>query len=391
MSSAILDAARPLSSGEFVLPDPAHFEIVEHRQRLVADFLKSRHCDGLLLQLPHNFSWFTAGGSNLRFSAEDIIASLFITPDSRVVVTSSVDSGQLFEREVSGLGFQTKVRPWPEPRNVLIEDVCRGRKVLSDCGFPGTKDESAAIDALRLPPQPLECQRLRELGKAVAHAVEATARHLEPGQAECEIAGELAHRLIKHEITPMRIQVMADGRSQQYRHWSFDSATLKKWCVVSATARRWGLHAAATRTVCFGHPTERIAEAHRQAAMVQATGIHFSQPGMQLGGISDRTQRIYEKFVHVDEWQRAEQAEVTGYHVCELPVVPRSPTQLVEGMAICWHCSVGPAALGDTFLITNRHASFLTPAEQWPMIRVDVKGRMIAVPDILCREAGAVL
>jgi hypothetical protein len=60
-------------------------------------------------------------------------------------------------------------------------------------------------------------------------------------------------------------------------------------------------------------------------------------------------------------------------------------------MAICWHCSVGPAALGDTFLITNRHASFLTPAEQWPMIRVDVKGRMIAVPDILCREAGAVL
>jgi hypothetical protein len=60
-------------------------------------------------------------------------------------------------------------------------------------------------------------------------------------------------------------------------------------------------------------------------------------------------------------------------------------------MAIFWHCSVGPAALGDTLLVTNRQAKLLTSPEQWPLVRVDVKGRTIAVPDILCREAGSVL
>lgn len=361
------------------------------RQRHVSEFLKSRHCDALLLQRPHNFSWFTVGGSSLRFNSADVNASLFLTPDSRVVVTSSVDSGQVFDREIPGLGFQTKERPWHEPRPVLIEDLCRGRKVISDCGFPGTKEESAAIDALRLPLQPLECERLRQLGKDMAHAVEATARNLEPGHSESEIAGEVAHRLIKHEITPVRIQVMADGRSQQYRHWSFNGTTLKKWGIISAVGRRWGLHATVTRTVCFGHPTDRVAEVHRQAAMVQATGIYFSQPGMELAGVSDRIQRIYEKFVHVEEWQRADQAEVVGYQPCEVSVVPRSPFRLAAGMAICWHCSVGPAALGDTLLVTDRRPAFLTAAEQWPMVRVDVKGRTIAVPDILCREAGSVL
>jgi hypothetical protein len=183
---------------------------------------------------------------------------------------------------------------------------------------------------------------------------------------------------------------MADGRSQQYRHWSFNGTTLEKWCIVSATARRWGLHVTATRTVSFGHPTDRVAEAHRQAAMVQATGIYFSQAGMDLGGISDRIQRIYEKFVHIEEFQRVDQAEVVGYQPCEMPVVPRSQFRLSDGMAISWHCSVGPAALGDTLLICDRRATIATPAEQWPMVRVDVKGCTIAIPDILCREAGSV-
>ncbi|MBI5757550.1 MAG: M24 family metallopeptidase [Planctomycetales bacterium] len=391
MSSATIEAARPVSSGEFFLADPAHFEIVELRQKQVAEFLKSRQCDAMLLQRPWNFSWFTAGGSSLRFNSSDVTAALFLTPDSRVIVTSGVDSGQIFDREVSGLGFQIKERPWHQPRNVLIEDLCRGRRVLSDCGFPGTKEDAATIDSLRLPLQALECERLTELGKIVAHAVEATARHVEPGQSESEIAGEVAHRLMKHEVVPIRIQVMADGRSQQYRHWGFNGTFLKKWCVISAMGRRQGLHVSATRTVCFGHPSERVADAHRQAAMVQATGMFFSQPRMDLGGLSDRIQRIYEKFIHVEEWQRADQAEVIGYQACEAPVVPLSQFRLAEGMAIFWHCSVGPAALGDTLLITNRHARLLTSPEQWPLVRVDVKGRTTAVPDILCREVGSVL
>ena len=41
-----------------------------------------------------------------------------------VVVTTNAESAQLFDRELQGLGFQLKERPWHEPRSTLIEDLC---------------------------------------------------------------------------------------------------------------------------------------------------------------------------------------------------------------------------------------------------------------------------
>lgn len=104
-----------------------------------------------------------------------------------------------------------------------MDDLCRGRKVASDARFNGTPDISEALKPLRVPLTSIECRKLRELGPILAHTVEATCRNCEPGQSECEIAGEVAHRLIRHQIYPERIQVCADGRAATYPHWTFGS------------------------------------------------------------------------------------------------------------------------------------------------------------------------
>lgn len=375
-----------MSSGEFRIADIERSDDVERKHRRIAEFLHSRQYNGILLQQPANFSWFTSGAVSPSQGLSDHPSSLFITADSRVVVTNNVDSAELFERQLAGLGFLLKERPWVEERRVLLDDLCRGRTVASDTGFEGTANEAVPIAAMRMPLEKLECERLRQLGKIVAHAVEATARHVEEGQTEAEIAAQLAHRLIKREAHPVRLTVAADGRLKNFPHWTYGSAPLRRWCVISAIASRQGLHCSATRTVCLGDASTDVAAAYEQAVMVAASGIYFSQVGMPVSSIWDKIRRIYEKTGTIDEWQKHEQAEVIGYNVREKSLLPHSQDVLAPLTPIHWHPAVGPVHLGDTVLVREEAVELITPLEDWPQLQITVKGYPLILPAILERS-----
>ncbi len=387
MSTMACDPTVPMSSGEIRTIDPERGLDVEQKHLRVADFLRADGFDALLLQHPDNFSWFTTGGDCTRGGMCDATAALFVTPDARVVLTNNVDSGEMFDWQLSGLGFQLKERPWQEPRQVLIEDLCRGRSVCTDVPMTGATCIAEELTELRMPVPAFECRGMRELGRRVAHAVEATARNFLLGQSEAEVAGQLAHRLLKHEIQPARLQVWADSQGHRYRHWAFSNERVERYCVITAIGRRSGLHVAASRTVCFDEPSEQIREAHQRCQMIQAAGMHFSRVGWKLRDTWSRVQRIYEKFGHPDEWRQADQAELIGYRMCEAPLRPESELELTPRMALFWHPSVGPAMVGDTILIAGRGVENITPAQDWPTTDVEVKGVRIACPDILRRNA----
>jgi len=385
MSSSVQSDA-PLSSVEFRIAEPERAADVERKQAHVTDWLRSRQYDGLLLINPANFAWFTSGARCPELSPSEPNAALFITPESRVVATNNVDSGQLFETELPGLGFLLKERPWHEPRQQLIDDLCRGRRVACDGYWQGTKDEAARVAALRLPLEKLECDRLRILGRSVAHAVEATARNFSLGWNEDDVAGQLSNRLVKHGVTPVRLQVVADGRSRLYPHWRSSQAVVKRWAIVSAVGSQWGLHAAATRVVCFGNPPDEVSRTHQYVAMIEATGIFFSQAGNIMATVWDKVRRIYEKCGSPLDWQLCDQGSITGYQVCESPIVPRSDVTLEAGIPLIWQPSIGPVSAGDTILISEHGTEMITPPQEWPRVNISVRGNMVEVPDLLIRE-----
>jgi Xaa-Pro aminopeptidase len=363
--------------------DPVRTADIERKHRLVREFLESHRYDALLLQKPSNFAWFTGGADCVLAGASASAAALFITSDARVLVTTNVDSAQFFDYELSSLGFQLKERPWHEPRHLLLDDLCRGRTVAGDGAYGSTDDASVYVSRMRSPLTVLDCERLREIARSVAHAIEATARHLRPGRTEAEVAGELAHRLMKRQVVPERIQVSGDGQRKRYRQWTYGTEPIERYCVISAIGRGGGLCAGASRTVSFGEPPSELREAHQHVVLLQATGMHFSRADWEVYEVWNRVQRIYEKFGHGDEWRLAPQAEVIGYEPAELAIVPRSEFQLAARTAIHWHPSVGPAASGDTVLITERGPELLTPTENWPKLTVQIKGVELARPDIL--------
>ena len=53
--------------------------------------------------------------------------------------------------------------------------------------------------------------------------------------------------------------------------------------------------------------------------------------------IWNRLARIYEKFGCDDQWEKTEQAEIIGYELCEMPLIPRSEFQIAPRMAVYWH------------------------------------------------------
>jgi len=383
-----------MSSAELPIADTDRILDVEQKHRLVTEFLASGQLDALLIQEPGNFAWFTTGGNCAHAGSSEPAAALFLTPQARVVVCGNADSGQLFDRELPGLGFQLKERPWYEDRHVLIADLVRGRRTGSDMPFEQAEDRAAQIAAMRLPLSEHECGRLRQLGRLVIHAVEATARNCDLFQTEAEIAGELCHRLIRHGVSPERIQVWADGSGRRYRYWSYGDACVEHTCVLSAVGRQNGLYVGASRTVCFERPSQEFVAHYQRALLVQATGMFFSKVNWALADTWSRVERIYDKFGVSEEWRLADQADVTGYAICEAPVVPDSSFRLDAAMPVFWHPTVGPCRVGDTILVgsprtrSQRGFEILTPVDNWPTVRVDVKGVPIVCPGILRRERG---
>src|SRR5690242_9399660 len=106
--SILLDRSEPFPSAEYAVIDADRVEEVARRHKLVIDFLEQERYDALLLQNPANLTWFTAGGQFHRGHAQGTTASLFITPEARVVVCNNVDTPAILDFEVPNLGFQLK-------------------------------------------------------------------------------------------------------------------------------------------------------------------------------------------------------------------------------------------------------------------------------------------
>jgi len=361
---------------------------VERKHRRVIALLDQTGHDAVVLGLPESLAWFTAGGdlgSDLGSEAGPVL--LFVNRTSRAVVTDNVQSARVFEEELAGLGFQLKERAWFDEPGRVVEELTHNKRALSDLGprpspWPRGVD---ALRALRTPLTPLERLNLRLLGRTLASAVEATCRNFHPGETEADVAGHLAHRLIREGVVPVDIRVAGDDRSLRYRQHRFKAEPIRRRATVTATGRRLGLCATLSRTVCFGPAGAEVRGRHGLAAMVDATCIYFSRPGEPAAEVLRRARRIFEKFNRPHEWTLDYPGHTLGYAAREAVFAPDSPLVFAADSALCWSPSVDDARSSDTVVIDARGYECVTAAQAWPMIDVAVKGFVIQRPGLLER------
>lgn len=383
---SVASIADPLSSAEFQLPDLDRVAEVTRRHRLLADRMTADGLSAVLLEDPGNLAWFTMGGEFRIGGSELTQAVLFVTPDARVIVCGNADTQQIFQKTLPGLGFQLKERAWTEAREGLVADLCRGRQVGSDRGFPGTVPYAEAVADCQGGLVEGEVQAVRDAGRLVAHALEATCRNLRPGRTEAELAGELAHRLLKHDVQAVRLQVAADGRAAQFRNWGWSTDVVQSYCSLVAVGRYRGLHVGAARTVCLGQPPSGVWEDFQKLALVHGAALAYTHAGQTVADMWDRVKRVYVKAGVDDEWRRGDQGCLVGYRYPATRIGPSSTQVLEHDQAVLWTPGVGAVLSGDSVLITEAGTARLTPPTEWPTVGIEARGQTISVPGILVLE-----
>ena len=395
----ITAADRPSNDTLPVMPDPAadhectelkrRREDIELKHQRIREFLDANEQDGVVLGRADSVAWFTSGGDlGQDLTSEYSSVLLFINRTSRAVIADNVQSSRVFEEELAGLGFQLKERPWFDEPFRPIAELCHNKRIATDLGSAGcrlVRREGDPLRGLRQRLTSLERQRLRELGRTLTLVVEATCRNFDRGEREADVAGHLAHRLLREGVVPVDLRVASDDRLARFRQPTFKAAPILKSATIAITGRRFGLCASLTRTVSFGPVDSEFQSHHTLAAMVDATCIFFSRPGEPISEVFRRAKRIYEKFNAPHEWTLDYQGSLIGYSQRESLLTPDSDLIIQPDMAICWSPSVGSARSEDTAVIDSRGYEVVTAAQDWPQLDVCVKGYTMTRPGILVR------
>ncbi|MFN4259968.1 MAG: M24 family metallopeptidase [Gemmataceae bacterium] len=357
---------------------------IEAKQEWVAQWLRERDCERLLVLEPANVAWLS-GLSVADILDPDTEPGVWFSAADRWLVCSNVDSQWFFDRELSGMGFRLKEWSWEQGRGGMLRLLCQDKKTACDRPL----SECIAVgDALRLARRRLsvyECGRYRSLGHGLSHALEATCRSITPEMTEQEAAAQLCHRLARRGMMPLAIGVHNQDNGQRYRRPGCSAQPVGAVCQLTATARKYGLCATASRMVSFGPPPDQVRHDFDAACRVTATYIASTWPDSVPERIFQAGQRVYQVTKHEFEWRLSPPGFVTGWAPVELPLLPHTEELLQNDWALTWQARVGVAVSCDTFLITANGPKLLTPTEHWPLKRIRIQGATMIRPSILQR------
>jgi Xaa-Pro dipeptidase len=367
------------------LPPPTRRDDVEVRQEVVARLLAELGCEGLLLFEPANVRWMTAGAGARSVYGPDEPPLLYVGLNQRWLLCSSIDTQRFFDEELDGLGFQVKEWPWTGSREQHVLDVCAGRKIASDRPFRDAKLAAAWVEQERRRLSAFERERARELGRILAHALEATARNLQIGETEQEIAGQLAHRLVKRGAEAVAVQVCADDRARGNARPGATVAPVTSRCLLQATAGKFGVFLTASRTTCFGEPTAAFKAEYDAAAQLHAVWLAMLRAGPRPAALfaASRTVLAGTPFEH--DWRLAPPGWWAGREPSEGPLLPASPHRFEAGQLVVLNARVSGASLCETVAVAESGAFPLTDVEEWPVRRYVIQGMRFDAPDLLVR------
>jgi Xaa-Pro aminopeptidase len=368
------------------IPSPSRRDDIEAKQVKVARLLEDSGSEGLLVQEPANFRWLTAGAVVRGLTGADEAPALYFSATQRWLLCSAIDTQRFFDEELDGLGFQVKEWPRGGSREQHFVDICFNRRVVSDRSFRDYKLVSAFLEQERRRLSPFESVRSRELGRLLAHALEATARNFEPGDSEEEVAGHLAHRLLKHGATPTVLQIAADERARSVRRPGFTSARVRQLCVLQATACRFGLFATASRAVAFEPLAEALKAEFDAAGQVVSAWLATIQAGHPPGALLEGMKDLLKPTAHEHEWRSAPIGWWTGRRASE-GMLLGSSERFAPGHQVVWQSTVGSGVSCDTFLLDADGWAPITAVDDWPVRRFVVQQRHYDCPDLLVRAS----
>jgi Xaa-Pro aminopeptidase len=354
----------------------------------VSGFLRMTGLDGVILRRAENFAWLGCGANNLINNAEETgVASLVVHGDKVLLLANNIETERMFSEELAGLPItDAEVFAWHEPaaRGVIISRLAGATRLAADDGSEGLPPVPDGFAQLRYALTECEVARYQELGRDATVAVESSARQVEAGMTEADVAALMADQLRRRNITPIVLLVAAQGRIETWRHPPPKMETVQRCAMLVTCGRRDGLIAAITRLVHLGPVPPEFARRHRAVCAVDATAIGATTPGRRASDLFATIQEAYAANGFPDEWTMHHQGGATGYRAREYIVNADCEETVRANQAFGWNPSICGTKSEDTMLATDSGPCMLTePGDGWPTLEFEQDGVVLRRADIL--------
>jgi Xaa-Pro dipeptidase len=376
---------------QVITREEAQAEIAEKMERL-QDFLTKEKLDGMLFTQVRNFYWITAGLANNQIVLNKDVgaASVLIMKDgSKYLICNDSEAPRLMDEIMTDLGYTLKRYNWYESnpikdvRGDIISQIAPQGKIGSDVPYPNTVLVSDKFKPLRYSLTDSEIKRYRWLGQQTAAAIETVCRSLKPGMDEFEIEARTSAELRSRGIMPTVLLMGVDDRIYNYRHCLPAGAKLQKYAMVNVMAEKWGMPIAVTRFVHFGPLPEELKMKLEKAAMVNAKYQRATVPGKACADIFEECKTWYAEAGFEGEWMKHHQGGATGYDDREYVIYPGVKEVVQERQAFAWNPTITGAKIEDTIITYKDHFEVVTATGYWPMIEIELDGKIYPQPGIL--------
>ncbi len=356
---------------------------VEAKLALVRDWLERHGRPAIALTTQASVAWLTAGLTN-PIDRGDPTSPLWlvVTPSRAGAITTAVERPRLeAEAGLDAAGFSLEDVPWFDGASFVraVEELAGApRKELASDGHPELGiDANADLTALRLRLEPAERERLADLGRDTARALEYAVSAWRPGELDLDVQARAAEQLERAGALPVCLIVGGDDRVQRFRH-PLAAGTSVHWLLMAVVvAVREGLHVAATRFVRANSLPDSVQVAFEKALEVEAAMLTASRPGATYGDVMRACEVAYAQAGHPGAWQEHYQGGPIGYRQREFEIAPvqhecRWFSQPIEaGHAVAWNPSVaGGGKSEDTFLVEDDGLRCVTQTGAWPQVEV---------------------
>ncbi len=366
---------------------------VEVKHQAVCRVLDEAKLDAVVLSQRWNFAWYSAGGQSYVNHASDTgAASLVVTAGGAVCITSNIEAARLAQEELDNTGIEVVGCDWwdGDVQAKAFAERLKGKRFAADVGVGGLPDGAqpmpAAFEDLRLVLLANEIDRYRRIGRATGEALEWACRNFPAGGTEFELAGLVSQAMWQRQLKPHVVLVAGDERLDRWRHPIPTGREIRSRAMAVVCAEQAGLIASATRLFSFGEPDGAWHERQKAICGVDAAMMAATQPGKTLGDVFTVLEKAYDKAGFAGGWQHHHQGGPTGYRTREGRTTPGNPTRIVSNQAFAWNPSLVAAKSEDTMLLPGGgEMEIITATGDWPVVRVEVDGRMIERPDLLVR------
>jgi Xaa-Pro aminopeptidase len=366
-----------------------HDEHWDKHERVV-EYLQAHDLEAAVLTRRCNFAWLTAGGMNHVATSADVgSASLLVTPERTLCVTSNIEGPRLAKEELRGLDIEIVPVDWHDPRALASRwhDLLGTSPCAYDArtvGLPaGAALLGADFDVLRWAMTEGEIERYRGLAAEVAAGLEASCRETRPGMSEHALAGRITGHLVERGIRVPVVLVAADDRIARYRHPLPTARRFEKYGMAVVGGERHGLHVSVTRLFSFGEVSDDLRRRHVAVCEVDAAAIGATRPGATLGNVFALICDTYAEVDFPEEWQFHHQGGPTGYLGREAKAVPGDTTPVQENQVFAWNPSIAGTKSEDTILVGADANEILSQTGDWPTTTYEAHGSSWPRCDIL--------